>query len=133
LLFSIQGCSPLDALENFIAAIAECKNQGDSMWLAGAYEGFAAAILFCLELRVSLDETVGRELKASLQSGLSLGCAVVRLAEERCVEALSLHGRNMAFAGLEVECSLKLARMYEEAAGPIPDREQKVRRYRGDR
>lgn len=111
-----------------MAAITECKNQGDSMWLAGSYEGFATSILWCLELRIPLEEVVGRDLRNLLQTGLSTPTAVIKLVEERSAEALGLYARNIAFAGLEVECSLKIARMYEEAVSAgLPDREQKVR------
>ena len=97
------------------------------MWLAGAYEGFATSILWCLELRIPLEEVVGRDLRNLLQNGMSTPTAVIKLVEERSTEALAMYGRNIAFAGLEVECSLKVARMYEDAfSAGLSDREQKV-------
>lgn len=100
------------------------------MWLAGAYEGFATSLLWCIDMRLAVEEAVGRDLRGLLQSGMSLSCAAIKLAEDRGVEALGLYARNITFAGLEVECSLKLARMYEEAAtAGVPDREQKVMEF----
>ena len=98
------------------------------MWLAGAYEGFTASMLWCLDRKLHIEEIIGRDLKAYIHSDVSLGNAVMKLAEERCVEALSLYSRNIAFAGLEVECALKVARMYEKAppSSEIEDKEQKV-------
>lgn len=100
------------------------------MWLAGAYEGFVASMLWCMDLKMALEDVLGRELRTLMQSGLNVSGAVVKLAEERCLEALGVYARNIAFAALEVECSLKLARMYEEAdAASVTDREQKVMEF----
>jgi hypothetical protein len=42
------------------------------MWLAGAYEGYAASILLCLELKINVEELLGRDLKNIIQSGKTL-------------------------------------------------------------
>lgn len=45
----LQVCSPIDAIEQFIPAIIDCRALGDSLWLAGALDGYATAVLLLLQ------------------------------------------------------------------------------------
>lgn len=129
----LQVCSPLDALEHYSKAITECRNGGDAMWLAGSLEGFVAAILLHFHREGNVDEwaqtkdarsstfassknvhnssaanTDGDEEEvedASLQ--------VIRIVEERITEALDIYSKSVVFCVLEVECCLRMARVYE--------------------
>ena len=122
---SLQVCSPLDALQHYGSSINECRLLGDQLWLAGALEGFAAAILLLAELEMPLEDALSRELRALPLSALnkspsnSYPSIVVRalmLAEERAAEAMSLYSRRVVFCALEVECALRIARLHELAA-----------------
>ena len=121
----VQVCSPLDAIDNFSAAISEFKSHSDYMWLAGAYEGLATSIILAMQTGTSLEEVIGRDVKALTSSGLSSDLALLKIAEDRCAEALTIYSKNVAFSGLEVECLFRVARLCADFP-IIPDREQKV-------
>jgi len=59
----LQACCPLDALECFSSAISECRALADSTWLAGALEGYTAAIMQLILLNLPLVESLGKDLK----------------------------------------------------------------------
>mmetsp|Transcript_1167 Transcript_1167/g.1895 ORF Transcript_1167/g.1895 Transcript_1167/m.1895 type:complete len:1683 (+) Transcript_1167:109-5157(+) len=129
----MQVCSPQDAWEHYSAAISDCRSQNDSMWLASSLEGSVLVMLTMLRLGSGAsEELLGmvREIRSLVSSGGvgSVTGGVVRVAEERCVEAMSLYSRNIALCGLEVECSLRLARMHEQLS-PSPERQQKVMEF----
>ena len=147
-------CSPVDAIEHFTQAIAECRSLNDQLWLAGALEGYATAILLLLKLKIPYDEVLAREIKhfnssssnsssSSLSSISGTGSSsnssssvmyqgnsdtfkLLRMAEERVSEALSVYSRHVVYCGLEVECTLRVARMFEEFALNHPEKEAKV-------
>ncbi|CAE7683901.1 unnamed protein product, partial [Symbiodinium microadriaticum] len=98
--------SPADAWEHYISAVSESRSCGDTMWLASALEGSVAAMLGLLHLGVEAEEELPmlvREVKSLLANGTvaTASAAVVRVAEERCVEALSLYAKNIAWCVLE--------------------------------
>ena len=41
----LQACSPIDAIGHYTAAVSDLRQTLDMLWLAGALEGFSAAIL----------------------------------------------------------------------------------------
>ncbi len=108
-----------------MGAISEFKSHSDYLWLAGAYEGFAASILVAMQANASLEEVIGRDVKALTSTGLSTDSALLKIAEDRCAEALAIYSKNVAFSGLEVECLFRVARLCADYP-VIPDREQKV-------
>ena len=118
-------CSPIDAIENFSTAISEGRNYNDNMWLAGACEGLAIAILMAVQTKALIEESLSKEIKTLVATGLTQEAAVMKIAEEKCTEALQYYSKNIAFAGLEVECLFRLARLYEESS-TVLDKEQKV-------
>lgn len=139
---SLQVCSPIDAIENYIPAIADCRALGDSLWLAGALDGYATAVLLLLQQiangsSLNIDDIIGKDLKtitlstASQLDGLSsldtmsLEEKAYRLAEERTNEAIAIYARNIVFCTMEVECTLRLARLYEKC-DLLPNKELMV-------
>ena len=93
------------------------------MWLAGALEGYAAAVLLAIKLGLPLEEVLAKDLKAVGPEGGSKGPAgakecthVVKallVAQEKAAEAIRLYSRSVVFCGLEVECALRVAKMQE--------------------
>eukprot|EP01038_Epipyxis_sp_PR26KG_P004766 gene4766-6686_t len=130
---SLQVCSPIDAAEHYSLAISECRALGDSIWLAGALDGYAATILLLIQLEFNLEEVIGRDLKSIMAvspSGNPLTDVErgLKLAEERANEAISIYSKSVVFCSLEVECTLRLARMHESSENNF-DKEQKVMDY----
>jgi len=115
----------------------------DSLWLAGALDGYASAVLLLMSMNTfDLEDLLGKELKhltplSEEISGVVQGteqtveARSLRLAEEKCCEALSIYARSVIFCVLEVECSLRMARMHEMSSWSC-DREQKVVDYFAD-
>lgn len=135
-------CSPLDAVENYAFAINECRTNNDSLWLAGALDGYASSILLLITFQYALEDILGRDLKsinttATTSSGQqyengevvnfldNVEAKCVRLAEERAYEAATIYSKNIAYSIMEVECLLRLARMYETNEWVV-EREHKV-------
>ncbi len=62
-----QVCSPIDAIENYLLAISECRSLipgGDLLFLAGALEGYACAALLMLQLGLTnVEDVLGRDLR----------------------------------------------------------------------
>jgi hypothetical protein len=58
-------------------------------------------------------------------SGMTMLNALIRVCDERCVEAMNLYTKNLVYCGLEVECALRLAKMHEHLT-PSPEKQQKV-------
>ena len=125
---SLQVCSPIDAIDHYNTAIQECRNNNDYMWLAGALEGYATAVLLLIKLGISLEDIVGKELKAYTTNAAPSAdveeeeeekvittdaMKAMPLVEDRVTEALSIYAKSVAYCTLEVELVLKLARMYE--------------------
>ena len=135
--FSLQVCSPIDALEHYIVSIAECRTLGDSLWLAGALEGYIITILILLSLGISMEDFIGKDIRVLLSktssdpipqsSNVCTMANIFALAEDRAKEAISIYSKSIHFSGLEVECSLRLARMFE--ADTTIGRDQKVLDY----
>ena len=135
-------CSPLDAVENYAFAINECRTNGDSLWLAGALDGYATSILLLITFQYALEDILGRDLRSLVTTVVTssgqqndngevvnflenVEAKCVRLAEERACEAATIYSKNVAYSIMEVECLLRLARMYETNEWVI-EREQKV-------
>lgn len=135
--FSLQVCSPIDALEHYIISIAECRALGDGLWLAGALEGYLITILVLLSLGISMEDYIGKDVRTLLSkissepvpqnTNVCTMANIFSLAEDRAKEALSIYSKSIHFSGLEVECSLRLARMFE--ADMTIGRDQKVLDY----
>ena len=128
---SVQVFSPADAWEHYLAAISESRSCNDTMWLASALEGSVSAMLGLLHLGVEAEEELPllvREVKNLLANGTVANAvaAVVRVAEDRCVEALSLYAKNISWCVLEVECCLRLARVHEMLNTALSEQQQKV-------
>ena len=62
----LQMCSPMDSLEHYAAAMAECRSAGDYLWLAGAQEGFASAIYVCFQLDLPFQDMLTKDIRAPL-------------------------------------------------------------------
>ena len=125
---SLQVCSPIDAIDHYNTAIQECRNNNDSLWLAGALEGYVTAILLLIKLGISLEDIIGKELRAYSINGSQTpnsdleeeetvittdAMKVVPLLEDRVTEALAIYAKNVGYCTLEVELVLKLGRLYE--------------------
>ncbi len=127
---SLQVCSPIDAIDHYNTAIQECRNNNDSLWLAGALEGYVTAILLLIKLGISLEDTIGKELKAYSTNASQTpnpeleeeeeetvittdAMKAIPLLEDRVTEALAIYAKNVVYCTLEVELVLKLGRMYE--------------------
>ena len=120
---SLQVCSPLDAIANYSSSIAECRAIGDQLWLAGALEGFAAAVLLLAQMKMPCEPALSLQLKAMQlpasmdKEGLpSVAVRCLMLAEERAAEAMSIYAQRMILCALEVECALRIARLHELAS-----------------
>jgi hypothetical protein len=118
---ALQACSPRDALEHYTAAVAECRALNETLWLAGALEGHAAAILLLLQRQgVNMEELLGRELRSVAVPGPE-GSApsesavdkCYRLAEERSSDAIAIYASSIVYSAQEVEGLLRLARLLE--------------------
>ena len=122
----MQACSPRDALEHFGHAITECRALNETLWLAGALDGYASAVLLLLQSNANIEEILSKELKSvSTATSSSADAASLlpqqesplekayRLVEERANEAAAIYAANIVFCGMEVECLLRLARMLE--------------------
>ncbi|KAJ1415677.1 hypothetical protein B484DRAFT_158849, partial [Ochromonadaceae sp. CCMP2298] len=144
----LQVCSPRDALDHYTLAIAECRSLGETLWLAGALEGVAGAVLLLLELRAPLQEILGRELRLVTLPADGAGGSgggggnggggggeeeeesavaerkAYRWAELRLAEAAAIYALH-GFAPFEVCCLLRSAHLHE--TGPFAQhREAKV-------
>ena len=201
----LQVCSPVDALGHYVAAVAACKTHTDTLWHAGALEGYAAAVLTFLDQSPAmplLEDTLGKDVKTMLkakkkkksvagrvfgvggsmlstvvraaagamddtgadnpptssaheQEEESMELKAVRLAHEKCIEALAVYSAfrgdggdgksaeegkgpvsaDVRLAYREAGCALRLAEMLEEIgsgleAGSTPsDRHQLISDY----
>eukprot|EP01033_Poteriospumella_lacustris_P010402 gene10402-7397_t len=146
---SLQVCSPLDAVDHYVAAIGESRAQGDALWLAGALDGYASAILLLQELAFDVEEAIGKDLKTVTQpaapsdedddygddedgaapQGRAHVPEVFLLAEERAAEALAFYESHVAFKNMELESCFRLARLYEARVAWHPRRLQKLSEY----
>ena len=61
---AMQACSPRDAVEYYSAAITECRALGETLWLAGALDGYASAVLLLVHMQANLEEILGKELRS---------------------------------------------------------------------
>ena len=64
-------CSPRDAIIHYTTSIEHSRQTGDNMWLAGALEGYAAAVLLLVKLDEPLGDHLMREMR-SISNGLGL-------------------------------------------------------------
>lgn len=131
----MQVGSPVDAVEHYVSAITECRSLGDHLWLAGALDGYASAILMLKTMNINLEDIIGKDLKTvnlpvrdETEDTLPDIEKVYLLAEERANEAISVYSSSVVLRILEVECCLRLALMFEMAE-PFYDREQRVVEY----
>lgn len=114
----------------------DSRSIGDSLWLAGALDGYASVILLLKERgQYNLEELIGKDLKSvSLPSlpetdeTLKEIDRVYVLAEERANEAISIYSTSVVLRILEVETTLRLARMFERSEW-FYGKEQKVVEY----
>lgn len=122
----MQVCTPRDALDHYSASIADCKALGETLWLAGALDGYASAVLLLLQMGANIEEILGRELKnitlnsvANSDGGMaapeSVAEKAMRLAEDRINDAVAIYGSSVVYCALEVECLLRTARMHEQS------------------
>jgi hypothetical protein len=128
----LQVCSPVDAIENFTAAISELRSQNDSIWLASAYEGIAISILQAVRMKLNIEELFSRDLKPLMAGGaMTLECAAYKLVEDKCNDAMQIYSRQPNLSVLEAECAMRLAKVFEEASSgsSVPEPEQKVVEY----
>jgi hypothetical protein len=107
---SMQLCAIGDAMELYLAAISDLRPLGDSMWLAGALEGLAAAIFIVLKLGLKIEDYLGNEIIVAAQvSSITAEIAAFRIAEERYCEAILLLSRTENCFLLAAESSVRLA------------------------
>jgi hypothetical protein len=133
---SMQVCSPLDAVDHYIAAIVDSRSLGDSLWLASALDGYASVILFMKERgHHNLEELIGKDLKSvtvpvlpETDEPLKEMDRVYVLAEERTNEAIQIYSTSVVLRILEVETTLRLARMFEKCEW-FYEKEQKIVDY----
>lgn len=123
-------------MDHYIAAIVDSRAINDSLWLAGALDGYASVILMLKERKeFNLEELIGKDLKSVVlpilpdtDEPLPEIDRVYALAEERANEAISIYSTSVVLRILEVETTLRLARIFETAEY-FYDREQKVVDY----
>lgn len=101
------------------------------MWLAGSLEGSVAAMLAMLNLGSEAEAELlllVKDIKALIANGTvsSNTAAVVRISEDRCVEALSLYSKNIAWCVMEAGCCLSLAKIHEMLNTSMSEKQQKV-------
>jgi hypothetical protein len=126
-------CSPLDALEHYVASISECRQLPDPMWLAGALDGYICTIVILMQLNiVPLEDVIGKDFKSLALAPVpgspapSDSSKVLRLADDRVSEALQLYSRHVAYSYLEVDLTLRLARLYRDLSPGDVDVNDKV-------
>lgn len=119
----MQVCSPLDALEHYSASIAEAKLNGkclvvsDCLWLGGALEGYSISALLLFNLGFPIEEILSKGLSQIHHDDvITIEHKLFSHVEERCSEALALYCKSVVLCTLEVELSLRLARMHEKRA-----------------
>ncbi len=119
---AMQVCSPLDAVENYVLSISESRSIGDTLWLAGALDGYASAILLLKQLSINLEDAIGRDLRTVTSSaiyeedGTMLECEkLYLLAEERVGEAMAIYASSSVLKVLEAHAAMKLAMMFARA------------------
>lgn len=107
-------------MEHYVASITESRQLYDPMWLAGALDGYISSIVVLMKLDiVPLEDVIGKDFK-SLNLNVAPGSTppdalkVLRLADDRISEAILLYSRHLAYAQLEVDLTLRLARLYRE-------------------
>jgi hypothetical protein len=93
-------------------------------------EGSTLVMLTLLRFGGSIVEEIPilvKDVKTSIANSQSPSvlAAVLRVGEEKCVEAMAMYSKNIALCGLEVECSLRLAKMHEQY-NTGPEKHQKV-------
>lgn len=140
---AMQVCSPVDAIENYVAAILESRAVGDNLWLAGALDGYSSAIVLLKHLKYDLESIIGNDLKTiapppppskpadeeeEAEATLPALEPVYALIIERANEATSIYSSSNAVKVLEVECHLRIARLLQELK-PFLLQEQMVLEY----
>lgn len=116
---SMQVCSPRDAIEHYTIAIAECRALNETLWLAGALDGLASAVVLLVQRNEAVEEVLAKELKGvtviASDGSVSENAAekAFRLAEDRTNDAISVYASSVVFCAMEVECLLRLAYMLE--------------------
>ena len=114
------------------------------MWLAGSLVGLSTSLIIALKQKINLDEILVKELKilnatlistsnstsnsiisANITSNLTSNtnstiifmsetAKVIKIIEDKINEALNLYSKNVIYCILEVDCTLRLAPLYEE-------------------
>jgi hypothetical protein len=136
-------------LEHYSASISECRALNETLWLGGALEGYASAVLLLLQLQpvlqLSLEEVLGRELRSALtasdgllvistsEGGQPTADALEKiyrcLVEDRINEAAAIYSTNCIYCMMEAECLLRAAKMHETGPSAAPTREGRVLAY----
>jgi hypothetical protein len=49
----------------------ECRALGETMWLAGALEGYASAVLLLLQMQYNVEDILGKELRSGGGGGIT--------------------------------------------------------------
>jgi len=136
-------------LEHYSASISECRALNETLWLGGALEGYASAVLLLLQLQpvlqLSLEEVLGRELRSALtasdgllvistsEGGQPTADALEKiyrcLVEDRINEAAAIYSTNGIYCMMEAECLLRAAKMHESGPSAAFTREGRVLAY----
>ena len=95
--FSTSG----DAMELFVGAITDLRAVSDGIWLAGALEGLASAILIVLKQGQSIEDYLGKEISLSAQ--------VCKIHTDTHLPRIFLKMYNVSFA-LSRRCLRSLSR-----------------------
>jgi len=121
-------------LEHYSASIIECRTLSETLWLGGALEGYASALLLLIQLQPALqlpiEDVLGRELRSALTAdGLVISDSegqltvdalekIYCIAEDRINEAAAIYSTNSIYCLMEVECLLRAAKMLESSPFP---------------
>jgi len=127
----MQVCTPRDAYEHYSNSISECKLLGENLWLAGAYDGFASSVVLLLHMQANIDDICSKEFKNMTTNTTTSTTYTTntttsdsentiekayRLVEERMNDAIQIYSTSIVYCALEVECILRVARMFETSA-----------------
>lgn len=136
-------------MEHYSASISECRALNETLWLGGALEGYASAVLLLLQLQpvlqLSLEEVLGRELRSALtasdgllvistsEGGQPTADALEKiyrcLVEDRINEAATIYSTNGIYCMMEAECLLRAAKMHESGPSAALTRDGRVLAY----
>lgn len=93
------------------------------MWYARSIEGLISSLLVAVQLGYALEDFLPKEMKGLfvIPEGESKSDfqRIIKYSEEKINEALTIYAKDIAFSGMESECCIRMARLFEQYGEPF--------------